>query len=231
MSMTYTQTTAHETIAYGGFADALGGVATIVLAIVGLAGMRPEMMIGIATVVFGAALLIEGGAMLSEYAQLIFPTGAHAPQAWEFGGSGLSALFTMGAAGIVLGVLALLGIASAALTSVAIIAFGSALVLSSNAVWNLSRLRQAAAPEGQTVSGSVILANEMASGSSGVLSLAGLAAIVLGVLGVAGMNAAMLTLAALLVLGAALIMTGSTLSATVFALMSPSGNSVSGRAA
>ena len=129
--------------------------------------------------------------MLSEYAQLNFPTGARAPQAWEFGGSGLSALFTTGAAGMVLDVLALLGVASRDLTSVAIIAFGSALVLSSNAVWYLSRLRQAAAPpEGQTVSGSVILANEMASGSSGVLSLAGLAAIILGVLAVAGLNPA-----------------------------------------
>jgi hypothetical protein len=232
MSMTYTQTVGRETAAYGGFADALGGVATIVLAIVGLAGMRPEIMIGIATVVFGAALLIEGGAMLSEYAQLIFPMGARAPQTWEFGGNGLSALFTIGAAGIVLGVLALLGIASAVLTSVAIIAFGSALVLSSNAVWSLSRLRQAAAPsEAQTVSGGVILANEIASGSSGVLSLAGLAAIILGVLAVAGMNSIVLTLAALLVLGAALIMTGSTLSATVFALMRPSESPASTRSA
>lgn len=230
MSMTYTQTTGRETVAYGGFADALGGVATIVLAIVGLVGMRPETMIGIATVVFGAALLIEGGAMLSEYAGLIFPNGARAPQAWEFGGNGLSALFTMGAAGIVLGVLALLGVVATVLTSVAIIAFGSALVLSSNAVWTLSRLRQAAAPfEGQTIPGSVILANETASGSAGVLTLAGLAAIVLGILGVAGLNATVLTLAALLVLGAALIMTGSTLSATVYALMGRSERAPSSR--
>jgi hypothetical protein len=44
--------------AYGGFADAIGGLATVVLAIIGLAGIHSGLMVGIATVVFGAALLI-----------------------------------------------------------------------------------------------------------------------------------------------------------------------------
>jgi energy-coupling factor transporter transmembrane protein EcfT len=146
----YTRTEVQEAAAYGGFADALGGVATIVLAVVGLAGFRPEIMVAIATIVFGAALLIEGGAILSEYAQIILPGG--------------------------------------------------------------------------TVSGSVIIANEMASGSSGMQLLAGLAAIVLGTLALAGAVPIVLTLAALLALGATLILTGSSLSATVLSLMRPSVN-------
>ena len=75
MSMTHTETLIGESAAYGGFVDAVGGIVTIVLAVVGLAHTAPEMMIAIATVVFGAALLIEGGTLLSEYARIIFPPG------------------------------------------------------------------------------------------------------------------------------------------------------------
>lgn len=69
MSTTYSPSAAADVGSYGGFVDALGGIATIVLAIIGLAGVKAEMLVAIATVVFGAALLIQGGAMLTEFAQ------------------------------------------------------------------------------------------------------------------------------------------------------------------
>ena len=99
------------------------------------------MMAAIATIVFGIAILIQGGTMLSEYAQIIFPPGMKASPVDQFGGSSLSAVFLVRAAGIVLGVLALLGINSGVLTPVATITFGTALVLSSNAVWHLYVLK------------------------------------------------------------------------------------------
>ena len=142
MSLTSREAAFRETAAYGGLIDAIGGVATIVLAVCGLAGIHAPMMAATATIVFGIALLIQGGAMLSEYAQIIFPAGAKASPIDQFGGSSLSAVFLVGAGGIVLGVLALLGINSAVLTPVATIAFGTALVLSSNAVWHLYVLRR-----------------------------------------------------------------------------------------
>ena len=39
--MTFGETWTRETAAYGGFADAISGVATIVLAILGLSGLFP----------------------------------------------------------------------------------------------------------------------------------------------------------------------------------------------
>ena len=115
-----------------------------------------------------------------------------------------------------LGVLALLGIESTALTSIALIGFGAATVLSSGSVWHLHQLKRTMLPvEGQSVSGTEILANEMASEAAGALSIAGLAAIVLGILAVAGTNPMVLTLAALIALGATMVMTGSSLSATI----------------
>ena len=68
-----------------------------------------------------------------------------------------------------------------------------------------------------------ILANEMAYGSATMQALAGLAAIVLGVIALAGGNAIVLPLVALLALGGTLILTGSTLSATVMGFMRPAG--------
>lgn len=225
MSMTFREATTRENaIVYGGLVDAIGGVATIVLAVCGLAGINPPLMVAIATIVFGAALLIQGGTMLSEYAQIIFPPGAATSSIDQFGGGSLSAVFLVGAGGIVLGVLALLGINADVLPPVAVIAFGTALVLSSNAVWHLYVLKHAASiaeVPTQRV-GSEILASEMASGSAGIQALAGLAAIVLGVLAVAGAaNATILILTALLALGSTLVLTGSTLSTTVLSFMRP----------
>jgi hypothetical protein len=226
MSMTtFREMLSRESAAKGGFVDAIGGIATIVLAVLGLAGVRPTL-IGIATIIFGVALLIQGGTMLSEYARIIFPPGAKVASVDQFGGNSLSTVFLVGAAGIVLGILALLGIHAADLTPVAVIAFGTALVLSSNAVWHLHVLKRAVmATEAESqLAGSEILASEMASGSAGMQALTGLAAIVLGILAIAGTGAddMILILVALLALGATLVLTGSSLSGTVMSFMRPS---------
>jgi hypothetical protein len=215
MSMTYSSSSVSgEAAAYGGFVDALGGIATIVLAIIGLSGIRPEVLVSISTVVFGAALLIQGGAMLSEFASI-----ESMPEANVSSGGGLSSLFLVGVAGIVLGVLALLGVFATVLTAVAAIAFGAALALSSSAVWHLLTSQavamsfRARSPMGR------IVASEVAAGSSGLQAMTGLAVIVLGILAVAGVFTTPLTLIALLIAGAALVMTGSTLSGTLIGFM------------
>jgi hypothetical protein len=221
--MTYGETLSRETAAYGGFADAIGGVATIVLAILGLAGVFPDLLAGIATIVFGVALLIQGGTMLSEYAQIIFPPGGRSWSIDQFGGSTLSAVFLVGASGVVLGLLSLIGIHPAVLIPAAIIAFGTALVLSSNAVWHLHVIKHSMMTRSSesTATGSEILASEMASGSAGMQALAGLSAVVLGILAIAttGTSQTVLFLVAFLALGATLILTGSTLSGTVLSFM------------
>ena len=213
MSTTYTQSVGTETAAYGGLVDAVGGVATVVLAIVALAGVHADVLTPIAVIVFGAALLIQGGAMLSEYGQIALPGQMSAEQ---FDAGSLSALFLVGAAGIVLGVLALIGIAAGTLSSIAVIAFGAGLVISSNSVRHLYVARSAAI---RSQGGMQFLAGEMASGSAGVQLLAGLTAIVLGILAVTGTSALVLMLSALIVLGATVVLTGSTMSGIVLGLM------------
>ncbi|MGD9539429.1 hypothetical protein [Methylocystis sp.] len=223
MSLTSRRESAYrETAAYGGLADAIGGLATVVIAIVGLAGVNAPTMAAIDTIVFGAALLILAGTMLSEYARIIFPAGATASQVEAFGGSSLSVVFLAGVAGIVLGVLSLLGIEPFVLIPISTIAFGSALLLSSNAVWQLRALSQESsrAKGGAKLSSGEILASEMAFGSAGVQALSGLAVIVLAVLALVGVaNDLTLNLVALLALGATIVFTGGSLSATLLNFM------------
>ena len=223
MAVAMTESIAGQTN-YGGFADAIGGIATVVLTIVALAGVQSDLMIAIAVIVFGAALLVQGGAILSEYAHIIFPPGAAASSVDEFSGGGLASAFLAGAAGIVLGILALLGLHAIVLTAISTIAFGTALVLSSSAVWHLHLLKRSSMIK-ETHDrrlGSDVLAGEMASGSAGIQALAGLAAVILGILAVVGTNPAVLTLVALLVLGTTLVLTGSALSGAVLSFMRPS---------
>jgi hypothetical protein len=221
MSSTYTGSSSApvEAAAYGGLADAIGGIATVVLAILALAGVHREIILPIAVIVFGAALLVQGGTMLSEYAGIIFPAGSTGASSEQFGVGSLSSLFLVGVAGIVLGILALLGISPEILTAIAVIAYGSALMLTSNAVRHLYMLQSSANRSGVPRAGTELLAGEMASGSAGVQMLAGLASLVLGILAVLGINHDVLTLAALIVLGATVILTGSTLSGLVIGFM------------
>jgi hypothetical protein len=214
--------TFQEAATYGGVVDAIGGVATIVLAIIALAGINEQMLAAIAAIVFGAALLIQGGTMLTEYTKLVFPAGAVDPEDVA-GGGGISALFLVGAAGIVLGVLALVGIVPQTLIAAAVIAFGGALLLSSNSVWHLYRAKQSwhRLEITRRLSGGEILASEMASGSAAMQCLAGVAAIVLGILAVTGANSTMLTLVGLLILGSTVLLTGSTLSGAAMSFMEP----------
>jgi hypothetical protein len=228
MSVTYPSSSAvsGETAAYGGFIDALGGIATIVLAIIGLTGVKSEVLVSISTIVFGVALLIQAGALLSEFSQT--ETAQDSDVGTGYGG--LSALFLVGLAGIVLGVLALLGIHAPVLTAAAVIAFGVALVISSWAVWQSLTLPLIAARFRAHAPMVRLIASEVAAGSAGLQAVAGLAVIVLGILAVCGIYTVPLTLTALLVSGASIVMTGSALSGTMVGFMSPTAVTAATRA-
>jgi hypothetical protein len=211
---------------YGGFVDAIGGIATVVLAIIGLTGVHSEILAAIAVIVFGAALLIQAGTMLTEYANIMYPLGGQGEQAQgEFsGGSDVAALFLAGAAGIILGILALLNLYPVVLNSIAVIVYGAGLVVTSNSVWHLQTLKRMSLMTRDAMdwhSGSQMLAGEMAIGSAGTQALAGIAALILGILAVVGTFAGYLTLVALLVVGATVVLTGSALSGAALSFMRP----------
>jgi hypothetical protein len=210
----------------GLLAEAVGGIATIVLAVLALSGISQEYLLPIATIVFGAALLIEGTSMATNFVHVL---SVGAGEAAEAGISGVSAVLLGGVSGFILGVLALVGIAPGALASAAIIVFGSALVLSSAAASNLNSIKLRAFGGG-SVAGPL---GSIGASSAGAQVLAGLAVIVLGILALAGpagaggaANAAggstgtVLDLVALIVAGAAILITGNGMNNAVLSAFS-----------
>ncbi len=162
--------------------ESIGAVATIALAIVGLAGVLSTTMAAIATIVLGAAIWIEGRAFAANHSEAAFSEGSVARTLAL--SEGLAAEFLGGLTGIVLGILALLGVAPHTLLPVATLVLGATFLLSGVA----------------------------AVGSSSQ-SLMGLSAVVLGLLAVVGYNPMMLILAALACLGASALLHGAATSA------------------
>src|SRR4029079_16188232 len=95
----------------GLLAEAVGGIATIVLAVLALSGISQQYLLPIATIVFRAALLIEGTSMATN---LIHVLSADTGEAAQFGINGVSAVLLGGVTGIILGVLALVRLATSA---------------------------------------------------------------------------------------------------------------------
>ena len=114
------------------------GLAVVVLTILGLASVSPTFLVEIATIVFGVGLLLHGSTTLALISRLL---GKEAGVDGAAGvASGWAIILVAGAAGIVLGILALLGVSSLQLVAIAVIAFGAALLISSNASMRLRDL-------------------------------------------------------------------------------------------
>jgi len=188
--------------------EAIGGIAAVVLAVIGLAGaLPPDNMAAISTILIGASLLFEGGTMAASYRQLLNNLEGSGAGSADVGGA-VTVEFLAGAAGIVLGILALLGISATVLISASVIAFGAAFLLSSSSTASLSTLWASSVYRREEAR---MVAREAASAGVGGQVLAGLAAIVLGILALLGINPPILNLVALLSLGVFVVLNGTAL--------------------
>ncbi len=167
-----------RTLAGGALMESIGAIATVALAIAGLAGAYSITLAAIATIVLGAAIWLEGGAFIASHrAEVSGQTAGMQTMVWS---QGLGAEFFGGLSGIVLGILALLGVAPMTLLSVAALVFGATFLFTS--------------PSGFV---------------SGTRAMFGFAGLILGLLAVCGQNPLTLVLAALLCLGASTLMNGA----------------------
>lgn len=199
-----------ETVAGGSAVEAFGGLGTAVLAILGLAGVFPMYLAAIATIALGVSLFSEGGAVATRYRRVLDEAGGGRFEAAELGG-GITAELLTGAAGSVLGVLALLGTVPAVLISSAVVVFGAGLLFGSGATARLDAFAATAGSEGRT--GQV--AREAMRAAAGAQVLIGIASVVLGVLGLVGIAPMVLGLVALLGLGASVLLSGSAIAGRV----------------
>jgi len=175
-----------ETLAGGSVTEGIGALGTIVLAILGLAGIFTNIVASVATIVIGAVFLAES--MLARAA-----IGSLSAQGARSGiGSGMTAGFFAGIAGIVLGILSFFRPDPGMFVAVALLVYGAALLLSGGALSRLSWLLNPQEAE--------------AAGSGSVFM--GLAVTVLGILAVIGLVPMTLALVGLLCLGAGAFFSG-----------------------
>src|SRR5262249_54912297 len=142
----YEQRKSIKVVAGGSITEAICGAATGGLTILGLAGVLPGAMASIATIALGVALLAEGGAIPAPYSRVIREGTPEWEARAEIGG-GMGAEFLAGGAGVVLGILGLLGIGTATLVPIAVIVFGGALLLGSGVTADLGTLGEPAPHE------------------------------------------------------------------------------------
>lgn len=209
----------------GAAAEAVGGLAVIVISILGLVGLAPEPLAAIAGIIFGVAILAQGSTIAAEYYSLYSRLSGGALGTVELGG-GMTVEVMAGGAAIVLGILALLGMAPEILLPALVITAGGSLILAAGAVQRLNNLKLTAAEPQGTAQRVMHVAT---SGAAAGQLLAGIAAIVLGIIALASMPTMgtavaasatatwlTLTLVGLLVLGTSVAMSGGSLAGRLF---------------
>jgi hypothetical protein len=193
----------------GSVGETVAGAAGLILAILALLGVLPATLAAVAAIALGAGLLIGGATLARRYAQLV-PAVMFTRAREEIAGAlGLQAL--AGVAGIVLGILALLG-GSFTLLSVAAIVFGAALLAAGSGLARLTRSARWFRTD------TMRSADEGGYAAAGWEALVGLGAAVLGILALTGHDPAVLTYVALLCVGAAAAIGGSLLTARLFSV-------------
>ncbi|MFP4164469.1 MAG: hypothetical protein ACLFVE_10850 [Chitinispirillaceae bacterium] len=205
--------TSAQVIATGSLAEGIVGAGAVVLAILGLLGIFPAIMLYVATIAVGVALLFEGGAVTSRMKSLTDHNLISRSEAGDIG-TGMTAEFLAGLAGTVLGILALLGIAPITLVSVAAIVYGAALVFGSGTTARVNALSFGGAQSDTAQQ----VARESVSSASGVQMLVGIGAGVLGILALLGNIPATLTLVAMLSIGAADLVSGGAIGSRMLSL-------------
>ena len=183
----------------GGFsAEAVAGAGAVVLAILALCGVLPRILTAIGVIALGAAFLCQGAAVAyNSFKASVTPVG-----------TGTNAETIAGVAAIVLGILALVGIAPLSLVAISAIVFGGGLLFGTRAGYAVT-----------TQTGS---AGQLAvpTGASGSQTLIGVGAATLGILALVGIIPAVLEQVAVLCVGAGALLGGGAITGRMVAMLS-----------
>lgn len=177
----------------GSLGQTIAGAGAVVLGILGIIGVLPGLLDSIGAIAAGFAIFVGSAALGASASRLM-----HEPvrsQREVGGGLGLAAM--AGLAGIVLGVLALLGISRLELLSIAPVVFGAGLLIASAAMTRFEHSLH------------IERGSEAVYVSSGADVLVGAGAIVLGILALIGISPMTLSLIGILGVGAAALMSGT----------------------
>ncbi len=200
--------TASEIWAGGSTFEAIAGAGAVVLTILGLVEILPVVMVSIATIAVGVGMMFGGASIAAKYREALEASqGDPGSEKAELGG-GLSTEILGGAAGAVLGLLALLNVADPlVLIPAAVIALGGAIMFGAGAT---SQMRDVAIRRTSASRSSQRFASESVSAAASTQVFVGVGAAALGILALADIAPALtLSLVGMLALGASALISGA----------------------
>jgi len=177
-------------------------LALVVLGILALARIDPAMLIAIGVIVAGIMVASDSAAISHKIGAALTAREAHHINASEMP-AGLGAGVLGGITGVVLGILAILGVASETLIAVSVIVYGASVMLDFAARAQLQALRMTQA---DTPEHSARLALATASSTRTAAAFTAVGLIALGIIALAGLAGTVLTAIALLGLGAYILL-------------------------
>jgi hypothetical protein len=189
---------ASESASSAGLTEALGGVVAVVLSILGLVHIASTLLMTIATIVVGIALLAQTYMVGAEYVGHV--STSREPMVLAGLSGSWSVAFLSGIAGVVLGILALVGVMPEILVAAAVLAIGGGLLIGSGGTAQTAAFRLLTPASSERMRSLVF---ESTASLGVVQALVGLALIVLGILALTGVaSGEALLLIALLTCGA-----------------------------
>jgi hypothetical protein len=177
----------------GFFSDSLISAGVVTLAIIGLVGILPLYMVAIGIIAMGSVFLLQSSTLGVQFSN-VAQRGIQKTEA----GTGITSEAVGGIGGIVLGILALLGIYANALIPIAIIGFGATLILSAGVPNQMNDWVDESSIQRES---SRRMSRYSSTSISGLQFLVGLGGITLGILGLLGFSPILLSLVALIGIG------------------------------
>lgn len=191
-------------LAKGSVAEGVVGASAATLAVIALTGVASGILLAVATIAAGSALMLQGGAIAGRLSAMLEESFKGRARGLDLGG--MTAEFLGGVTGIVLGILALLGIHPLVLPPAAAIVLGSALVMGSGISAGLNMLIiEEVEPDGFARQ----VARQAITAAASVRALIGVGAIALGILGLSGVNPVVISLVAILAVGVSDLLSGT----------------------
>jgi len=206
-----------EVVFSGSLAEGLVAGGAVILTIIGLIGGYPQLLLSIAVIALGAALLFEGAAISLRLYNLMSDVTQNRANVAEIG-IGTTAETVAGIFATVLGILAVLQVNPAVLIPAAIIVIGGCLILGAGANARLNALR-ITRTEQQPAVGEVT--RQIVLAATGVQVLVGIGAITLGVMAIIGIEPMVLSLVAIMAMSLSILFSGGALSSRMLSLFRP----------
>jgi hypothetical protein len=185
--------------------ELLLALGAVVLSITGLVRVFPTYLAAIAIIGLGVMWLCEGASVVLRSYELLAEAGAIEKVDASEVSRAVTAECLAGVAGLVLGILALVGTVPLTLMAAAVITYGGMLVLTSGASIWLDRL---AVADNEVVRH---LLRSLRGAAADAQLLVGLGGVVLGILALVGIKPLTLVLVALLAIGASALLRSSAL--------------------